>query len=206
MIVLLACAPPPDCMEGYAANADGICLAETTGPFSGGSSVDELLDALPPCEAMEAGDRIDPDAACVDGACANNTFTEIDAALGGDASCIRRFDDQHLDVHADCSWPRGITTSFSDYDDDGVPDADSLASPLYLVPPYDGASQDGLGLEAGLGCFVDAYGPPEWMYLVHDGEHWWPGTLVWNSDTLDVGWTPESGPWDGTPSWIRMPE
>jgi hypothetical protein len=211
MILLLACAPAPDCAEGYTAQADGTCLGAPIAPFSGGGTMDEVLDALAPCAPMAASDRIDLDGACVDGACADSTFTEIDDALrettgGGTAVCARYFDEVILGVAAQCTWPVGIYASFNDLDDDGVPDPDALAYRLELVAPYDGATPDGLGLDAGFGCFLDTFGTPDRVTLVHDGEDWWPGEFWWGADTVWMGWNPESGPWDGTPSWMWVYE
>ncbi|MES2643685.1 MAG: hypothetical protein V4850_29635 [Myxococcota bacterium] len=202
MILLLACAPAPDCAEGYTAQADGTCLGEATAPFSGGDTMDEVLDALAPCVPMAASDRVDLDGACVDGACARSTFAELDEALGGTGVCVSADDDPLQAVYARCTWPVGIEAAFNDRDDDGVPDADALAYPLRLVAPYDGATPDGLGLDAGFACFVDAFGTPDSVSLVNDGENWWPGGFWWRTDNVWLGWSPESGPWDGTPSWM----
>lgn len=204
MIWLLACALPAECADGYLEQADGTCLAETAEPFGGGSTVEELLDALPPCVPMAAGDRVDVDAGCVDGACASMTYAEIEAALGESASCIGEYDEAFLAKELECRWPRGIVTEFYDLDDDGVPDADLIAYGVYLEPPYDGTTPEGLGLDASFRCFLDAYGAPDTVGLVHDGEHWWPGSFGWPTDAVSVGWRPESGPWDGTPSWMEV--
>ncbi len=63
----------------------------------------------------------------------------------------------YVSAELDCAWANGISADFDDTDEDGVPDEDATAFGLYLPLPYDGGTDDGLGLYASMSRFIDAY-------------------------------------------------
>lgn len=201
----LACAPPA-CLDGFKERTDGVCTRTTTRPFEGDATVQDLVNALPACVPAAPGAGLDTRRHCADGACVGATAAEISEALGESPTCAPYLEPQYQETYADCTWPSGVSETFEDFDADGVPDAGAVANLLVLEAPYAGRTADGLGLDAGLRCFVDAWGNPTGATLVHDGVSWVLASLAWSDVGASVGQDSAEGPIDGTPSWLSLYE
>lgn len=158
-----------ECGEGQRPTSDGGCA-----DIPGGEDV-EGYDALPACTLLEPGSRIEVDAGCADGACDGETYDAIVASLGEEGEC------ETLSGFAFCQWQEGgLTSLFTDDDGDAVPDTGATAAGIHLAPPYDGTTEDGLGVGVSMRCWLDVYGwTDEVEYLTIDGaasitELWWP--------------------------------
>lgn len=201
----LACSPPA-CLEGFAERTDGACTRTTTTPFEGDATVQDLLNTLPACVPAAPGDGLDTRRHCASGACVGATAAEISEALGASPTCVPYPEPQYQETYADCAWPNGVSETFEDFDADGVPDAGAVSYSLALEAPYAGRTADGLGLDASLGCFVDAWGNPTGATLAHDGVSWVLASLAWSNVGASVGHDSAEGPTDGTPSWLLLYE
>lgn len=213
------------CADGFVREADGNCYAEAedadddtgdgddtggdtgpTDPDTGAPDLDDLLDPHRDCAPMEASDRLDLDAGCVDGACVGMTKAEVDAALGA-ATCAAG------DGAALCYWGQlgGVRAWLDDLDGDGVADADATVAEWLVYTPYDGSTADGLGIEASLGCWLQALGDPDlvvWRQDHTDGgwylyELEWFGPDVSVVDFTDRGWVNMDAP-DGLPDILTF--
>jgi hypothetical protein len=145
----VACQAPP-CAEGQLRNQYGDCLTpdpDAKAPLPEGG------EALPACERLDASDDLDLINGCVEGACVNDTYADLNAALGEVGEC----DEYDLGI-AFCEWRGGaIHANFDDDDNDGVPDAGDEAFGLYVYDDYRGSSAGGLGIGVSLRCFLEDF-------------------------------------------------
>lgn len=139
------------------------------------------LDSLPPCEPLEPDGRVDLREGCVDGGCAWMSAGELEPVWGR-ASCARSSSTPTVL----CAWASGVWAAFDDRDDNGLPDRDVPARLLFLDPPFDGATLDGLGVGASLSCFVDVLGPPDAVDLTDEGAGWVVRSMAWSVDGVAV--------------------
>ncbi len=137
LLLLGACRDVPDTSEAEA--GDG-----------------SLFDFMQPCRGELEGEGLDLWVPWADGIGPESTYEELVAALG-EPEEIEETTLGNLNV----SWARGIYGYFSDDDGDGWPSPDEEAGTLYLVEPFDGVSDEGLGLGAESSCFLEALGDPD---------------------------------------------
>ena len=116
----------------------------------------DYLAATPACTSHDGDGRLDLDLGCADGACSSATYDEWVVALGDPGECSQ----SSTGSNVRCEWSQGIRTYFDDDDADGLPDAGDAAGVVYVSPPYDGLTQEGLGLGVSLRCYTDALGDP----------------------------------------------
>lgn len=162
-MLVTACAPEAadPCREGFDLAADGHCY-QPPPPFPEPDFTD-ALEHLPRCEPLPGIGTVDLELACADGACAQMTFPETEAALGEAGDCATTpWNAERLY----CTWPRGLEGLWEDLDRDGVPDTDAPNERIHLYPPYDGATLEGLGVGVNPRCFVDQLGTPDTMLVV----------------------------------------
>ncbi len=182
LLFLLACnAEPAACSAGFDLHDDGLCYeipaedtdpVDTDAPEEEPATVEDVLDALPACEGGYDDGRMDIEAGCADGACVGMTYAEINEALAEEGYCFA----YHIDYdgneygYAFCDWSNGISTDFADDDFDGLPDEGNRAYSISVNLPFDGGTSDGLSLDAGMRCFVDALGKPTSASFTTGGE------------------------------------
>lgn len=130
------------------------------GPVAATTSGFDPFGDAPPCESSSGDGRIDLGTACADGACAGATYAQWAAALGEPAKCTTSYMGS---MH--CEWGNGVSGYFDDEDDDGAADPESTGNIVFLDPPYDGATTDGLGVGVSMACFGDALGLPDALAL-----------------------------------------
>ncbi len=98
-----------------------------------------------------------------------------------------------------CVWAAvGQTWTFTDCDEDGVPDAQGVCDipnqDARLVPPYNGRTADGLGLGVSPACWESALGTPTstpgnsdvWTWNTSMGVS--VGFSGSGAETIDLGW------------------
>jgi prepilin-type processing-associated H-X9-DG protein len=162
LILLLACAPTvPDCGDNQHVTAAGECADDPEIPGA---------EDLPACEPLAVDDRIEVYAGCADGACSGFTYEQMVTALGEEGACHGKAN------IAFCDWSVGIEANFTDEDGDSVPDETAQALGIFLDDPYDGASENGLGLGVSLACWIDVYGYTDEVEYQDDDwitELWW---------------------------------
>lgn len=109
------------------------------------------------CTLLEAGDRLDLAAGCVDGLCGGTTYPDAVAVLGEPDACTADASE------ATCQWG-DVSATFPDCDHDGAPDTESVCDlfgqELSVAGGWDGASAEGLGLGVDASCFEQELGPP----------------------------------------------
>lgn len=170
LLLLLACAADvPACGDGQHVTASMECADDPTVPGS---------EDFPACEALPAGTRIDVNAGCADGACHDTTFDAMNEALGEVGVCSSAAN------LAFCDWSMGIGTFFADDDGDDAPDEGALGSGIFLDPPFDGTTEDGLGLGVSMRCWVERYGYTDEVEYQDDGA--WITELYWTPEGLFV--------------------
>ncbi len=153
--------------------SDGSDGADGTDGDDAAVTVEDVLAALPPCEPGSTDGRIDLASGCVDGACPNMTFDEINAVLGETGDCYGFWyesSDGWAGGSAFCDWADGISGSFSDDDADGAPDPLSTTWSIGLDPPFSGGTGDGLGLDVSPSCFVEQLGTPDAVSFTYDAD------------------------------------
>ena len=199
LLLLVACYPGPSaCDSGFEMHDDGLCYEVASTP-----TVQDLLDAMTPCDTTSGNGRVDLDTACADGACAGMTYSELNTALDETGTCS---ENTFTPNTAFCGWTDGISTSFDDTDGNGTPDADSASTYLSLSAPYDGTTTDGLGVGVQLSCFVDSLGPPEVIdYLQQSNQDYAPDLMLWSNvavtDFLSTDLLPSS---DGLADSVQL--
>lgn len=137
---LLACV---NCPPGVEPNESGECVGSADdSPVDGDGTInwDDLAASIPACEPLSAGTEIDFYGGCVDEVCVGMGLDEVEAAWG-DGSCDS----------TECEYASGVTVWYSD---------DEVYQ-LELDEPYAGSDSVGLGIGAGIGCFVDAFDTPD---------------------------------------------
>jgi hypothetical protein len=138
----------------------------------------DLAALIPACEPLQAGSDLDFEAVCVWGACKGDPLDTFTAELGPTDGCDG----------VECSWD-GL---YVDFDADSK--AGGLADDIQVTDAAWGRDANGLGVGAGLGCFVDVYGEPDSITFSHDDDGWMIWWLDWDSPDLDV-FNHEVGGW-----------
>lgn len=177
--LLAACAPQPACAEGFEAGEDGLCYevpVEVT--------VADLLEGLPACAPAE-GEGLDLEAGCVGEACLGMSRAAVEEELGAPDGC------EALIFDIACSWmDDAVGFTFGDEDEDGEADAGELAVSLSVELGYEGADE-GLGPDASMRCFYDAWGEPRSAWFEDWGQGLrpillgWAGISVWDFQSND---------------------
>ncbi len=188
---LFACATPwAPCRSGWAPAADGHCW-----PIEA-SSFEEALDDLPACEPAVANGRLDLDAGCVDGACAYDPIEPFEEAFGP-GNCYTAWWDAY---RVYCTWTNGVDGLFPDADRDVRPDPGAPGDRVQVTAPYDGTTDDGLGIDGDTSCFVASLGDPERVILIDVAgvltptELWWPasGVTAYDQRAAEGGDVPDT--------------
>lgn len=187
LLLAAACSLGPPCPDGTARQDDGLCYAEAE---PDGPTADEVIAALPACTLGEGNGRLDLDGHCLDGACAGDSYADVNRAIGEVGYCYgvtwaapdaRRF--------SLCEWSVGIATHFPAVEDPDamlgfVPDPEAATGwPLVAIAEYTGTAADGLAPASGLACWIDALGEPSLTFAWEDEElvatwAWWPDADV----------------------------
>jgi hypothetical protein len=201
LLALLACTPDVTCADGFTLGADGLCYERT--PAGAPPTVDDVLATLPACAPVIGDGRIDLGAGCAAGACVGATYAEVSAALGAPGHC-----DTDASEYAGvttsqvyCAWDIRVGVYFADDDRDGVADARAVANGIYAFSGFEGATIDGLGFDAGLGCFLDVLGAPDGVSLVRSGADWSVSAAWWTEAGLS--WVDGAEP-DGRASRLLL--
>lgn len=176
----------PACRPGFYPAEDGRCYPPPPDPEP--VSATDAIDALPACVPRDEDGLVDLDAGCASGACAGAPAEEWSAALGDDVECA--YASWSYDW-AYCAWSVGIEGLFpvGAY---GEIDPAATSDWVHLLPGYDGATDDGLGVGISPRCWTDALGVPNGAYWVDVSGTLALQDLYW--------WTPygvEIHDWDG---------
>ena len=152
LLSLLACSPRiPDCEANETYDADGNCIPRDT---SLSEAMQAIVDALPACELLPAGDRLDLRNGCADGACAEDSYAQMTAALGA-GDC----EDDDDDTLIYCLWQEETLAAFIwDEDGDHQPDGSEQNEGLHLYEEWSGTDENGLGMGISLACYVEVFG------------------------------------------------
>jgi hypothetical protein len=141
----LACGVPEQDTEPVAADTD---VAPAGDPYA--AWLGSLGDCVP-----EAGDgRLNLARGCADGVCAGDTYEAFVQAFGRPAC------DRGLYGYLVCDWDVGVSSFFEDFDYDMVIENDARGHVLWVTAPFDGLTDDGLGVSASIACFVQELGTP----------------------------------------------
>jgi hypothetical protein len=194
---LFACIQEPDCSKPGACATDDPVGTDTddTGTAGGDdtaadtedpATVSDVLGALPACELGSTDGTLDLNAGCADGACAGMTYLEIVDALGEEGECERfSFESgSYSSSVADCSWNDGVSASFDDLDEDGIPDDGAITYDIGVASPFAGGTDDGLGVGASFSCFVAALGDPDDVTFDLVDKDWVVSSASWNLQGL----------------------
>ncbi|MDP2308345.1 MAG: hypothetical protein Q8P18_20165 [Pseudomonadota bacterium] len=181
ILLSLACSTLPECGPDQYVTATNECADSPSGLAIEGA------DLLPACDYAEPGDRLQFAAGCADGACDGMLYDDVVAVLGAAEECT------DSTSYTFCYWADGgIHSFFDDADDDQVPDAGATTHGIFLEEPWDGTSEDGLGLGVSLGCFLEVYGVPDTVeYEEIDGVRQlsqlrWTGLGLFVEDDLEA--------------------
>ncbi|MES2643684.1 MAG: hypothetical protein V4850_29630 [Myxococcota bacterium] len=201
LFLLVACAPDAPCPDGATRRDDGLCYVEAV---ARGPTADEVVAALPACtlDAAEGNGRLDLDGHCVDGACAGDSYADMNAGVGEEGYCDggALFVDGSTEPYAHAEWSPGFWTYFPAIEGtvepyDYAPDPDvPTGSPIHTYDGYTGTTAEGLGVGSPLSCWVDTLGVPEILeFQWEDGEPalfgaWWQerGVSLYYLDTEPV--------------------
>lgn len=184
-LILAACGADPTepdaeaCRDGFTRADDGHCyppLTEATPVVT-----DLLLEA--PCARAAAGDALQLEIGCIEGACAGDTFATVDAAFGYGARC----DLLASGLNWSCEWPQGVQAQFPAAEVDSGEPGDAVKNNFVrALTRYLGTSPDGLGLTVAPSCFVETYGPPSSVIYVESEEGLGAVQLVWDEYGLEI--------------------
>jgi hypothetical protein len=168
LFLLSACVPGAPCPDGATRREDGLCYAEAV---SRGPTADEVVAALPPCtlDAAEANGRLDLDGRCVDGACAGDSYADMNAGVGEEGYCDGGWlgSGASNELFAICSWTAGFWSAFPGIAEETEPydffpePGVATGWPIYVDGVYSGTTPEGLGLYSPLACWIDALGEPD---------------------------------------------
>jgi len=166
-----------DCDEGFERHADGNCYeteskdSEDTGtpPAPEGSPLEEMLDALPPCESTTGDGELDLANLCAGPLCVDMTYAELYAADAEEPDCDFDADDDFV-----CTWGSlGLEVWFWDENDDEVIESDQFPTGMYAYEGFDGSTQGGVRVGASVACFIDDLGNPLELTLFDYGGEFW---------------------------------
>ncbi|MDP2306066.1 MAG: hypothetical protein Q8P18_08560 [Pseudomonadota bacterium] len=175
LVLLAACTPGSPCPDGTTRRDDGLCYAP--GVPASGPTADEVVAALPACTLGEGNGRLDLEQRCLDGACAGDSYEDMNRAVGEeglcDGSATRTPDRPHW--FTPCEWSAGFSSYFpaigeADGPYDYVPEPDVRTGwPLESDGAYTGTTTEGLGIASPLSCWIDALGEPSITLRWEDG-------------------------------------
>ena len=124
-----------------------------------GLSVEQLVSALPSCTFKPANGRLDLERGCADGLCLDMpTERAVQPPFACKAS--KRAQKPMCDDDAGRRF-------WDERESETRPQ--STLGQVYLSPPYDGTSADGLGLGVSLACFLEVYGTPDQVEVKRAG-------------------------------------
>jgi hypothetical protein len=172
------------CRDGFTLSEDGHCYGDSA------TIIDDALHELPACEPVGGDGAIDLTLGCASGACVGMSVEQINEVLVEEAACSR-----HSNETARCKWSIGIDATFSDSDEDNIPNDGTPAQRIHLFPPYAGGTQFGVGIEANPRCFVDELGMPSWVAFTQVGSELLIQDLVYSDFGL---WSYDRGSYDGS--------
>ena len=164
-----------------------LLLAGCTGKFPDDFDKDYSSSGSDPfaCDRLEPSDRLDLEAGCADGLCADtHTLDDFIAALGEPHACA----ESSTGEGTYCDWSAGLE-AFFDSTADEIP-GETVARFFALERPYDGTDPDGLGVGLSMDCFIEILGPPR-DQGDYDGNIFYatwsePSITAWDSgDSID---------------------
>ncbi len=162
LLLLLACGPDVaelPCRDGFARAADGHCYPPA--PTFTTVDFEAALANLGPCEPRDEGVATDLQSGCSYYFCPGDTFEEAVDLLGDNYTCSEASGD------AFCLWEAiGIEGRWDDDDDDGLPDEGDGNQRVHITDGSLAATDDGLGMDVPISCFVDSLGPPDRFTVV----------------------------------------
>ncbi|MBT3223770.1 MAG: hypothetical protein HN348_32275 [Proteobacteria bacterium] len=188
LFLQFACMPEVVCPEGQLLTSKGICVTPQYKTFDTKYTAD-----LPECELAEPSSRLDLRPGCVDGACPDMSYYEINEVLFEDGVCTNSFS---LGTTS-CKWGDGIRTNFTDDNNDGLPDSNSTASGLYVESPYSGSDKDGLAIGISIACFMEVLGYTDRIETLETDDGLFVSELYYPDMGLfvyDRDWDIEDGP------------
>jgi len=209
---VMGCQRSEECAAGFELGDDGLCYEiaveePTTSPFDTATTpveapnlVDVMMEGWPACDSTTGNGEIDLETGCVIGICESDTYEEVVLAVG------EPVDMYDYDGSVFAVWLPGVGAYFIDLDVDGQPDPDAMVYYIVVVAGVDLQTEDGLGPDVPMSCFLDAFGDPDfigiddltgdWQILYAD----WYGPSVRAYDFLD-------GPFegsDGIADWLYV--
>lgn len=190
LLSLLACSNEPDCSIGFQPNPDGNCYEDESEPIDiPDDAIAMAYDDFPDCDAEPTGDgTLDLFRRCAGGLCVGMTYDEMVASVGSDADSV----DADYDGYLFVGWDDlGVYLWLHDADEDGLPDPDDTTWRIVVQPWFAGTTDDGLGTDMSLACFVDVLGDPDAITFEPDGG-WHPASLIYYvgftvRDYVDLG-------------------
>jgi hypothetical protein len=175
-------------MIGLCANQLG-CAAQARDGDGLGLSLTQIRAAFPTCE-LKRGDRtLDLHKGCADGACADQTYAEMDSATRGGAICTTSSVNP---THVSCAWSSGITAPFQG--EDGSPSRTAKANQIFVKSAFSGTTAEGMGIGVSMGCFIDAFGEPEELSVEKEGDRYIVSSMLFHDPHiyLDDGRGPDT--------------
>jgi hypothetical protein len=183
-------------------NPDGDTAADTDTEDTGEEETDtgsddpieDALDELEqPCTDLGPTDgSLDIVAGCAGAACVGRTYDQLAAAIGSAGEC------QEYTTYpgwVGCWWSDyGVSTSFRDEDQDGVPDRGEWNDGLYAYTPFAGGTTDGLAVGVAMACFVEILGYPDSVDFESTDDGYVPSGMTWNALGFGV-WDFYTGTW-----------
>jgi hypothetical protein len=195
LILAMACKGGVLCPDGTS-EVDGSCLeADTdtgsgedtdTGPVEDTDPPDlgDLIVDAQPCTRLPAGDRLDLQAGCADGVCAQTSFGEAARVGGRPESCSPgAYDDWYT-----CTFRSGVSVTVIDTDASGGVSPPDFVYYVQVAAPWGGADAEGLGTAISPGCFVEVLGTPTFVNLqsVEGEDKPWLSYANWNDIRVTI--------------------
>jgi hypothetical protein len=190
--------PGVECADGFYEGDDGNCYEIRADE----DPVDLAFAALPECHPLDPDDRLDLRDRCLDGVCVGAEFQSADDALGDAWYC-----DYYSDGWVDCRW-EGLGVRIVTPGDIDAPDPSGAMWRVEMMPAYDGADEDGLGIGISVACWVDLLGEPDRIEFAEDGSDWKIDNLWWESGITVWDYVDESDGegGDGLVDWVYLYE
>ena len=181
LLLVVGCHPDREipCRPGFTIAQDGHCYPPPPDPRP--PSANDVLENLGPCVARKFGTEIDLAIGCIEGACVNDTFGDVNALLGEGVVC------ENIGVDWFCTWPQGIQGLFTIEEDDvSLPANDTLTPWIRATVGYGGATVEGLGIGISPQCYVDVLGTPTTAEFVDTAGRLEPRQLVWEGYGVEI--------------------
>lgn len=181
LLLVVGCGPDHEtpCRPGFTIAQDGHCYPPPPDPRP--PSANDVLENLGPCVARKFGTEIDVVVGCMEGACANDEFVEVNAQLGEGVEC------ENIGVDWFCTWPQGIQALFPIEEGDvSLPTSDSRTPYIRATVGYAGATVEGLGIGISPQCYVDVLGSPTTAEFVDTAGRLEPRQLVWDAYGVEI--------------------